>query len=109
MVSAIAPDPIHTGNTLIDTRHRPVASERGVLPDSAPAAARSPDAGEDERFARDRRDPPPDRKDNSAMFAAAVIAGALPPRPESLEELFLRIGTSAIPTDSEARLRDLLV
>jgi hypothetical protein len=42
-----------------------------------------------------------------AMFAAAVVAGALPPYPESPEELLLRVGGQAwSPPDSELRLRD---
>lgn len=42
------------------------------------------------------------------MFAAAVIAGALPPTPQSMDELIRRIGSSEIPPESEARLKDIL-
>lgn len=44
-----------------------------------------------------------------AMFAAAVIAGQLSPKPESMEEVFLRVGTSWTPPDSEYRLADKLI
>lgn len=110
MVSAIAPDPVHAGNTnLADTRHRPVVSERSVLADSAPPAPKNPGAGDNGQFPGERHNQPDQRKDNSSMFAAAVIAGALPPTPQTMEELILRIGTSAIPEESEARLKDILV
>ena len=46
--------------------------------------------------------------DGPADFAAAVIAGALPPTPQSMEELIRRIGTAEIPLEAQARLRDLL-
>ncbi|WP_263574794.1 hypothetical protein [Devosia aquimaris] len=42
------------------------------------------------------------------MFAAAVISGALPPTPQTMEELIMRIGSSTIPEESQARLKDLL-
>lgn len=110
MVSAIAPEPVHAGNTnLADTRYRPVVSERRVLADSAPATPKNPGANDNGEFPQRRQAPPQERKDNSSMFAAAVIAGALPPTPQTMEELILRIGTSPIPQESEARLKDILV
>jgi hypothetical protein len=42
------------------------------------------------------------------MFAAAVISGALSPTPQTMGQLMVRIGTSAIPEEFEARLRDLI-
>jgi hypothetical protein len=42
------------------------------------------------------------------MFAAAVIAGALPPVPQTMEQLILRIGVSTIPEEYEARIKDLI-
>ncbi|HHY51092.1 MAG TPA: hypothetical protein GYA10_15275 [Alphaproteobacteria bacterium] len=48
--------------------------------------------------------PPPDPP--GTMFAAAVIAGALSPKPETPEEIFLRLGSAWTPPDSELRLAD---
>ncbi|HEY8574710.1 MAG TPA: hypothetical protein VIL88_00050 [Devosia sp.] len=45
----------------------------------------------------------------AANFAASVLSGALPPVPETMEELVRRIGSSPIPVESQARLKDLLV
>lgn len=40
-------------------------------------------------------------------FAAAVLSGALPPKPESPEEIFLRLGSAEwAPPDSDLRLTD---
>ena len=44
-----------------------------------------------------------------ATFAAAVLSGALTPVPQTLGDLYARIGTSDIPESSELRLRDLEV
>lgn len=111
MVTAIAPEPISAGHTNVsDYRHRPASGERALLPQSAPALPRNAKTGED-RAARDERsrdnEPEAPSRDSSAIFAAAVIAGALPPRPQTLSELFQRIGSATIPPESQARLKDL--
>lgn len=83
-----------------------------MLPDSARPAPDNAPANNNRQFTPDERKAPPQqeapRRDSSAMFAAAVIAGALPPEPQTLEELMRRIGTSSIPEESQARLKDLL-
>ncbi len=50
--------------------------------------------------------PPEPALPPGAMFAAAVIAGALPPNPETPHELALRIGGRWSPPDSDLRLTD---
>lgn len=112
MITAITPDLPTSGANLGDYRARPALGERSMLPDSVPAAPRSHRPGENRHFGDDKKRsaPEPDlpQKDQSSMFAAAVIAGALPPTPQTMEELIMRIGSSPIPAESQARLRDIL-
>lgn len=111
MVARIAPDPIVVSTqSLTDFRSRQVTGERSLLQDSTPTAPRNADTGS--RFPEPQAEPsepvtpplPP-----GAMFAAAVIAGALSPRPMTLEEVYARIGSAWIPPESELQLRDLAV
>jgi hypothetical protein len=113
MITAITPEPAVSGTySTGDYRFRSAMGERTVLADSAPPASKNSNASGDGKFPEgDRQAPPqpePPRRDSSSMFAAAVIAGALSPTPKTMEELMLRIGTSTIPEESEARLKDLL-
>ncbi|ODT68191.1 MAG: hypothetical protein ABS75_21240 [Pelagibacterium sp. SCN 63-23] len=115
MVAILAIEPVSTGTTgFMDHRYRPAMGERTVLPDStqkSPASARPGDRGREfpEDRHQDRAEPPAEpARSSAANFAAAVIAGALPPTPASMEELIRRIGASEIPEESQARLRDLL-
>lgn len=50
---------------------------------------------------------PPDPP--GTMFAAAVMAGALSPKPETPQEIFLRIGRDWSPPDSDLHLADRLI
>jgi len=115
MVASLAIEPVSPGSAnLSDYRHRPAMGERTVLHDStqqAPNTARPGDRDGKRPFERpeqkqERRAEP--ERDRTADFAAAVIAGALPPTPQSMEELIRRIGTAEIPEESQARLRDLI-
>ena len=113
MISAVTPDPAVSGTqNNSDCRYRAPMAELTVLPDSAPAAPRTSGASNESKFSEGERQTPPrpepPRPDPSTMFAAAVIAGALSPTPKTMDELMLRIGTSPIPEESEARLKDLL-
>lgn len=110
MITAITPEPaLPVSANMTDYRYRPAMGERSMLPNSTPTAPKNSGASDDGRFPRHQQaEPAPPRKDSSSMFAAAVIAGALPPTPQTMEELMLRIGTSTIPAESEARLKDLL-
>jgi hypothetical protein len=110
MITATSLAPaVSTAANMLDYRYRPTVSERTILPDSAPKTAKNTAPSEDGRFPQqDRTAEPPVDKDSSAMFAAAVISGALRPTPQTMEELMIRIGTSTIPEESEARLKDLL-
>jgi hypothetical protein len=107
MVTAIAPEPIGPSHTSItDYRYRAAPGERTVLPQSAPPAPKSAKPSQDHEEQKDSEQDSPAR-DSSSMFAAAVLAGALPPTPQTLSELFQRIGNSTIPPESMARLKDL--
>ena len=112
MVATLAVEPVSPGTThQQDYRYRPAMGERTVLPDST-AKAQAGAQSRNEQRQNDRRQdaaaaPHPPRS-GSAMFAAAVIAGSMPPVPQSMDELIRRIGISEIPPESEARLRDIL-
>ena len=110
MVSAITAEaPVSANTSVTDYRVRSAAPETTVTPSSAPAADSSAGAGNDNPAQQQRAAPPEEPlRPAMTMFAAAVISGSLPPKPETMEELILRIGTSPIPPEYEARLRDLL-
>lgn len=114
MVAHLAVEPVSAGTTnLMDYRYRPAMGERTLLPDSTQRAPTSARTGDRHSGAQPHKDeahhqqtePPPDR---ASGFAAAIIAGALPPTPKSMEELLRRIGSAEIPEESQARLRDLI-
>lgn len=113
MISAITADPLSTGSVgLSSYRTKPVNGERSVLPDSTPPAPKNSSSSDSGQFPR--KDPPaepapePERYGAASMFAAAVIAGKMPPVPTSMEELIMRIGSIPLPPESEARLKDLI-
>src|SRR5690606_23046179 len=111
--TAISPEPpIYGGAHMPDYRQRPLMGERPMLTDSTPAEPRSAGANNDTLPNRQNERPgetaETSTRDSSSMFAAAVIAGALPPTPQTMEQLMLRIGISPIPEESQARLKDLL-
>lgn len=78
---------------------RNFAQERIAPPTPVETAAKS----------QNQQKPPAENASSGTTFAAAILAGALPPRPETLNQLYARIGTSAIPEGSQSRLRDLQV
>jgi hypothetical protein len=113
MVARIASDPILVStHTLTDFRSRQITGERSLLQDSTPPAPGSSDAGG--RFPEHQPQNEPEELVTEllppgAMFAAAVIAGALAPRPQTREEVYARIGSAWIPPESEFQLRDLSI
>ena len=114
MVLNLTVEPVSAGATHIgDHRSRPAMGERTVLPDGLKKSAAGAKAGDRNHLPFDNRpkkdeQPSPAERNRSADFAAAVIAGALPPTPQSMEELLRRIGAAEIPEESQARLKDLL-
>jgi hypothetical protein len=112
MISAIATDQPVAASSAIEYRHRVLPGERSVLPDSTPPAPANSQARNNSSFDRDERrtpaQPEAPAQESASMFAAAVISGALPPVPQTMEQLIQRIGLSPIPEESQARLKDLL-
>lgn len=113
MITAITADPLSTGSVgLPNYRIKPVDGERSVLPDSTPPAPKNSSSSDNGKFPR--REPPaepapePDHYGAASMFAAAVIAGAMPPAPTTIEEVIMRIGSIPLPPETEARLKDLI-
>jgi len=108
MSARIAPEPVGSAaSPVADFRPRVVKGEQ----DSAVPAAAGPSSREsrlpaEPRFADVLPPLPPPPDPPGTMFAAAVIAGALSPKPETPEEIFLRLGSAWTPPDSELRLAD---
>jgi len=115
MISPVMPHAALSGSlALPEVRQRPAAGERPILADSTPSIEKSSTASNGGQFPKSDRQPsedvrpsPPDR-DRTSTFAAAVIAGALSPTPQTMEQLIIRIGASTIPEESQARLKDLI-
>jgi hypothetical protein len=113
MITALTADPLSIGNVgLTNYRAKPAEGERSMLPDSTPPAPKSSSANDNGQFPRQETPPEPmpeaERYGAASMFAAAVIAGAMPPAPTTIEEVIMRIGSIPLPPESEARLKDLM-
>lgn len=115
MVVSLAIEPVSTGAAYtMDFRHRPQMGERTLLQDStqnAPASSRAGDRAPPHPFEKKKSAaevPAEPERSRTSDFAAAVIAGALAPTPQSMEELLRRIGSAEIPDESMARLRDII-
>jgi len=111
MISAVMPDQPVAATNAIHYRHRP-SGERSVLHDNTYPAAASPKPDSDTPFFSGEQKPPAQpeapAQPSASTFAAAVLSGALPPVPLTMDELVRRIGLSPIPEESQARLKDLL-
>lgn len=115
MIANLAIEPVTAGGAaLSEHRYRPAMGERTLLQDStqrSPAGAR-PGERNNQRATDGKQsgsEPEPDTlRSGASNFAAAVIAGALPPTPQSMDELMRRIGSAEIPQEAEARLKDLM-
>ncbi|HEV7345655.1 MAG TPA: hypothetical protein VGN60_08515 [Devosia sp.] len=112
IISATADPILISSSVAANHRTRPPMSERSLLAESTPPASESSSASDHGNFPR--REQPVERQAENAnytaasMFAAAVIAGAMPPAPTTIEEVIMRIGSIPLPPESEARLKDLL-
>jgi hypothetical protein len=111
MSARIALEPVNTAiATAAEYRPRTSVADQLIGPLASPANANgSTVANEDPPGTRfhDVLPPlpaPPDPP--GTMFAAAVMAGALSPKPETPEEIFLRLGGAWSPPDSELHLKD---
>ncbi|MET3924871.1 hypothetical protein [Devosia sp. 2618] len=108
MLTAILPDrPV--SSTSLSESVRPPSRTLEVTPVAPPPPVESPAAQLRDRPPREQAKQDFEPPSSGTTFAAAVLAGALAPRPETLQQLYARIGTSSIPEASELRLRDLKV
>ena len=103
MVARIAPSPIVTSVASSESQTQAVAAN------SSPAA-RSSFSGGNKSYAAHSEvaqtaSPPPPSLPGEA-FAAAIIAGQLPPRPVTPEQLRQRLGSAWQPPASPLRLMD---
>ena len=111
MSARIAPEPVNTAmSTTADFRPRSALGDQQTIPPSVSgngtSAANQHDETQGSRHA-DVLPPVPAPPDPpGTMFAAAVMAGALAPKPETPEEIFLRLGSAWSPPDSDLRLAD---
>ncbi len=114
MVAPITMEPVSVGSAALqDYRYRPSMGERTLLPDSTKKPSGGSQATDREPLPfpkpeQSAHQPAAPERSRTADFAAAVIAGALPPTPQSMDELIRRIGSIEIPEESQARLKDLL-
>jgi len=109
MFMTIAPDrPI--SSTGLNESVRPTARDITITPIAPPTPVEAAASGVQRQPNPEPAPQPPFEAPRSgSTFAAAILAGALAPRPATLNELYARIGASPIPEDSELRLRDLEV
>jgi hypothetical protein len=104
MVARIAPSPIGSSVAIGDAF--PHAAEAAPPPPSAGQQhQRGFSPGSDRQLVAQNVAPPPPTPPGEA-FAAAVIAGQLPPRPITPEQLRQRLGSAWQPPASPLRLMD---
>lgn len=103
MVARIAPSPITTSVASGDVlAHAPTPA---VLSNGSPSP-HNDQAFEHQQQVAQVNAPPPPAPPPGEAFAAAVIAGQLPPRPISPEQLRQRLGSAWQPPASPLRLMD---
>jgi hypothetical protein len=111
MSARIALEPVNTAiATAADYRSRASVADQRVEPIASSANAGSAAIANEEapgmRFDDELPPLPAPPDPPGTMFAAAVMAGALSPKPETPEEIFLRLGGAWSPPDSELHLKD---
>ena len=103
MVARIAPSPISTSVAVGDaTTHAPTPA---VISNGGPSRQNHQAFEQPQQVAQNNAPPPPPSPPGEA-FAAAVIAGQLPPRPTTVRELQQRLGNAWQPPGSPLRLID---
>jgi hypothetical protein len=103
MVARIAPSPITTSVATGDAiAHAPTPA---VISNGGPSRQNHQTFEQPQQIAQTNAPPPPPSPPGEA-FAAAVIAGQLPPRPVSPEQLRQRLGAAWQPPASPLRLMD---
>jgi hypothetical protein len=111
MSASIAPERIETAAPLA-TEYRSRAASHDSIPPTAPAAnpQTSTEAPAPASLVADPLPPLPlPPKPPGEAFAAAVMSGALSPKPATPQEMFLRLGGNWSPPDSSLHLTDRLI
>ncbi|WDR03763.1 hypothetical protein PSQ19_06855 [Devosia algicola] len=107
MFSIVATEPIQLPAQPGSNAVRPQNNERTITPQSVASTPAAPAPNADRKSGPPT--PPSSNAKSGTIFAAAVLAGSLTPTPKTLDQLYLRIGTSEIPPEASSRLRDLSV
>lgn len=106
MSTRIGPEPVRTVNTGISD-YRPRSAPKLPAPVKSRADHADVAAEFDTASASAPAAPPlPDPATPGTAFVAAVLSGALAPRPASAQEVFMRNGTSWTPPASDYQLAD---
>ena len=103
MVARIAPSPIVTSVASSEALTQAVAANFALSASSSFANQNSASAPQREVA---QAAPPPPPSPPGEAFAAAIIAGQLPPRPMTPEQLRQRLGSAWQPPASPLRLMD---
>lgn len=103
MVARIAPSPISTAVAVGDASTHAPTSE--VVSNGGPSRQNHQPFEQPQQAAQNNPSPPPPSPPGEA-FAAAVIAGQLPPRPTTMRELQQRLGSAWQPPSSPLHLVD---
>ncbi len=104
MVARIAPSPIASSVAVGDALVH--ASSAALSPSPQTQQHNNPAPNFDQREVAQTITPPPPANPPGEAFAAAVIAGQLPPRPMTPEQLRQRLGAAWQPPASPLRLMD---
>ena len=103
MSARIAPEPVSAAPTAVtEYRPRSLVGDQVAPVESSGSPAREPG----ERFADVLPQLPLPPDPPGIMFAAAVVAGALSPKPQTADEIFLRLGKDWAAPPSSLHLAD---
>jgi hypothetical protein len=89
-------------NTAVSTQPRSEGAARPERSEPGQTSASTPSPAAAEKAPP----PPPPPEQPGADYVRAVISGELAPRPTTAQELFVRVGTSWTPPESEYRLTE---
>ena len=109
MSASIAPERIETAAPLA-TEYRSRAASRDSVAPVSPAPDTQPTTPEPAAPVPETLPPLPlPPKPPGEAFAAAVMSGALSPKPVTPQEIFMRLGGNWSPPDSSLHLTDKLI
>lgn len=89
-------------NAPVNSQPRSETAPRADRSEQARSATTAPSSAAAEKAPP----PPPPSEQPGADYVRAVISGELAPRPTTAQELFVRVGTSWTPPESEYRLTE---